>query len=243
MAFRVAVGVLTYNALDFDRVGLLEQTLRSVERAFPRADRYVLDNGSTDGTGDVLAELTGGEHAVWSWYRMLPRTYAMGGKIKPRTTPGAGQNRLVEQMWPVVYCPYDIIVLSDDDMLWHEGAQDKLKRFFVDAPDDVELVSGFLEPEWPWNTVRGVVEAGGVRGLWRDNAPGCAWAFKPPFWRNFGPMDEELGQDVKACKRVIAAGLRVVQLDLAEHKGWGHSTIGNEAIKASTPLDREKWGV
>jgi hypothetical protein len=32
-------------------------------------------------------------------------------------------------------------------------------------------------------------------------------------------------------------------MDLADHIGWEASTHGNEAIKDSKPLDRDKWGV
>jgi len=224
---RVAFSVLTFNALDFDRVDLLTETLSSGATAFSTADRIVLDNGSSDGTEDVLREAAVG-------YRVV-RNH---GSVR---SPGAGRNVLLSHL---DLDAYDLVVVSDDDMRWHPDAQAKLVAFFRDAPEDVVLCSAYLEPEWAHNTVRGTVDAGGVRGLVRDNAPACAWAFRPSFWRSFGPLLEDpKGEDTDACKRVLKAGQRMVQFDLADHLGWGNSSLGNASILSGKPIDKAPWGL
>lgn len=250
---RFAVGLLTHRVIDFDRVELLEQTVRSIERAFPSATLYAFDNGSSDGTWDVLRETCGRENA--SRWLMCNRVG------DDSAVPGAGRNALVRIMsvgddivafaeedqirWGrSVHSVPEIIVLSDDDMVWHEGAEDQLARFFAAAPEDVVLVTGFVEPDFPHATPREAVEYGGVRGVMRDNAPGCAWAFRPSFWREYGPIPEILiGCDSRTCDRVKSDGKRMVALRLADHAGLGRSSLGNSLGKMFPPLDGAKWGV
>jgi len=138
-------------------------------------------------------------------------------------------------------------VWSDDDMLWKPGAEQKLGAFWgapASERDNVAIVSGLLEPVWHWNTPRSTVEAGGVRVLVRDSCPGAAWSFNNP--RMVWPLDNghaTFGYDYKACGRLRESGLKVAQIDLADHLGWEASTHGNDALKDSKPLDRQHWGV
>lgn len=224
----ITLGLLTHRVIDFDRADLLAQTMRSAERAFPSASLWVLDNGSSDGTWDVLKEVASDR---WILLR-VPST-------EP-SPPGLGRNRLVEYMG----LKGDLVVLSDDDMVWQEGAEDRLARFFAAAPEDVALVSGFVEPDFAHATPREAVEYGGVRGVVRDNAPGCAWAFRPSFWAKYGPMPETpIGEDSEVCARVRADGKRMVSLRLAEHAGLGRSSLGNCAGRVAPPFDGERWGI
>ncbi len=241
MGVMFAVGVLTHNAIATGRFELLEGTIASLRVAFPGCEPLVLDNGSTDGTAEYVAELPGGVAYV---------------PDDGNTTPGRGENQLVKRL--LLATPglpdaftiggravggADIIVCSDDDMSWHPGADDVLRRFWAEAPEDIVLLSGLLEPVWDWNTPRGIVEAGGVRALWRDSAPNAALTFRAADWKKFGPFEETFGQDHKACVAIRERGGRVAQVDLADHAGWGYSSWGNEAIKGARKLDREKWGV
>jgi len=224
----ITLGLLTHRAIDFDRVELLEASVRSIERALPTARLYGLDNGSSDGTWDVLKDVTSHRWAL------------LGAPSTEPSPPGRGRNRLVEYMG----LAGDLLVLSDDDMIWHEGAEDKLTRFFAAAPDDVALVSGFVEPDFAHATPRAAVEYGGVRGVVRDNAPGCCWAFRPAFWREFGPQPETpIGEDTEVCGRVLTAGRRMVTIRLAEHLGLGRSSLGNCAGRVAPAFDAARWGV
>lgn len=224
-----ALGLLTYNVIDYDRAELLEHTVRSIERAFPTASLYALDNGSSDGTHEVLWSVC--SSIRWVRLRWPPAT---------GSTPARGRNTLMGYLRQAA----DVTVLSDDDMLWHEEAEDKLARFFAAAPGDVALVSGFIEPDFAHATPREAVEYGGVRGVARDNAPGCAWAFRRSFWAKYGPMPEvPLGEDTAVCERVRADGKRMVSLRLADHAGLGKSSLGNCAGRVAPPFDGERWGV
>jgi hypothetical protein len=251
---KCCVGVMTYEPVRQLRLELLEETLQSIETAFPGALLCVIDNGSEDGTDAALLDRV----IRTRWNTRIYRRSDTEGWPTDNFTPGMGRNRLMGFMdnvccdaWGVNYCSElhgeTFFVWSDDDMLWKPGAEEKLAAFWG-APreerDDVVLLSGFLEPVWHWNTPRRVVEAGGVRVLVRDSCPGAAWGFENP--RMVWPMGEDVAQfgyDYKTCCRLRKAGCSVAQLDLADHLGWECSSHGNEAIADSKPLDREKWGV
>jgi hypothetical protein len=246
---KCAVGVTTHNVLAGLRIDLLEQTIRSIEKAFPDAVLCLLDNGSTDGTDCLVQNLTTNRWRT---------TTAAGLWGRTNFTPGMGRNRLGTFMdkvccdqWGVNYdsklAGEHFFVWSDDDMLWKDGAQDKLSRFWGATPQEREqiaILGGFLEPVWHWNTPRRTVEAGGVRVLVRDSCPGAAWSFNN--LRVVTPLtlsEATFGYDHKTCLRLAKENIPVAQMDLADHLGWDASTHGNEAIRDSKPLDREKWGV
>lgn len=223
------------------RMDLFEETIRTVEAEFCLSDAQrlpnsqllvstpfrVLDNGSTDGTQEVVRDLDKGRGILYK-------------SPDGNTSPGRGENILVREL--LKFEP-EIVVCSDDDMRWKAGAKQKLQQFWQDAPEDVILVSGLLEPEWHWNTPREVVEAGGVRVLIRDSAPNAAWSFRAKDVETIFPLKENFGQDYEACVRLRKQGYRVGQLDLADHIGWGYSTNGNNAIEDARPLDRQYWNI
>jgi hypothetical protein len=141
----------------------------------------------------------------------------------------------------------EALVCSDDDVVWKADAASFLADWMAEAPEDVAVLSGLLEPEWSWNTVRGVVDSGGRRALWRDSAPGAAWCYRRRHMGLIFPIGEvlreDLGEDYEACLKLRAAGYRVAQADLAEHVGVGRSTHGNASETWAKPLDRARWGV
>lgn len=220
------IGVLTHNAIVNLRFDLLQATIESLRIAFPDSSIVILDNGSTDGTG--------------AWVEMQSDGYVYVAE-DGNHTPGRGENMLIQRL--LDRGPADLVVLSDDDMYWLPDAAECLANFWPEAPKDLMIVSGLLEPVWHWNTPREVIEAGGERVLVRDSAPNAAWTFPPDRWSEIGPLIDDFGQDYEACVRLRAKGLRVAQTDLAEHRGWGYSTHGNEANKDGKPLDRKRWGV
>jgi hypothetical protein len=263
------------------RFELLEQTVRSIEKAFPLSELFLIDNGSTDGSWEAVGELLGKKgiecrectrihadmHGIYPpWEKTPPEwgeppgmfqrgrwhTVRGGGGPRGNVTPGAGRHRLQRVMWehlqdrPSAATHPPFWVWSDDDMLWKPDAEAKLRRFYAEKPNDIAVVSGLLEPVWHWNAPRETVEAGGVRVLVRDSAPGAAWTFAgyrvvplglPAYWC--------FGYDYEACKYLRAHGQKVAQIDLADHIGWECSTHGNDADQHidGRPLDRERWGV
>jgi hypothetical protein len=282
--YKCTLGVMTHNPLSTLRFELLERTLRSLGEAFPDAERKVLlDNGSDDGSFDALISEDCPFTAGWEIIK----------RVGKNTTPGAGRNAMMEVLlgqWPPPVPP-EIIVFSDDDMLWRPGAQKTLTKLWGHhrCPDDLAIVSGLLEPDYPWNKPIEVVEVGWptfddddvaaadpspVRVLVRESAPAAAWTFV------HGGCHHGLAPHYYACKHLAEPGvewyrshingrrtvfvddfgydteycrwlrdrehpLRVGQLDLAEHIGWGCSTHGNDAVNdvRAKPLDREKWRV
>jgi len=237
------------------RFELLEQTVRSIEKAFPTSELFLLDNGSTDGSWDAVEELLGPkgiECAECGRVQQRGRWHVNNkpGEPEGNYTPGAGYHRLYYHMFGhtqggQAVAPY--WVWSDDDMLWRPGAEEKLRLFWAEAPKSIAIVSGLLEPVWHWNTPRETVEYGGVRALVRDSAPGAAWTFGRTCPIPIPCRSElhDFGCDYESCKLLRSRGFKVAQMDLADHIGWGYSTHGNDANEHvdGRPLDREKWGV
>lgn len=206
---RVAIAVRTWNALEHGRGAMLERTLESLRAGGHPFELILFDNGSTDGTAELVA--------------------ARGGTLGPETggknTSGKGMNRAIELA--LAQAP-DLLVFSDDDIEWHPGFLAHLVQFWCYAPHDLVLVSGFVEHRWRHNAIRGTIDCGPVRALVRETAPGGAWSFPAAHWRWIGPLESGMEADWEACLRLRAAGFRLAQMDLAVHLGAGRSTWGNE---------------
>lgn len=239
---KIAVGVMTHNPMSGLRTELVERTLKSVAKAFPSVQSLVFDNGSTDGSAHWLTEMATALGAV-TYINIKDPTPA-------NTTPGAGRLRMWKSLWPWHQEKNpeaaDIVVMSDDDMEWKEGAEEKLIQVWSQAPADIAIIGGLLEPLYHWNTPRETVACGLTNVLVRDSCPGAAWSFRVPDWGIIRPhIVEDFGYDHRACLALRKDGYRVAQIDLAEHIGWGFSTHGNEADRHpdARPLDRERWQV
>lgn len=241
----LAVGIRTYKAVTYLRHDLLRQTAQSAAIAFPGCPIGVFDVGSDDGSADLDVTITVGEvTAVGSPWSLVPED--------GNHTPGNATLLIAERLREL---SPQIMVISDDDMAWKPGAVEKLRKFWLHAPDDVVIVSGLLEdlfalPEPDdqqrkyWNEPFEVIEAGGVKALSRASVPGCAWSFRIRHLRLLRSLIEpKWGYDYDCCKKLVEGGYRVAAMDLATHEGWEFSTHGNEAIEKAKPLDRERWGI
>lgn len=218
---RVAVGVLTHNVFTHDRQHLLLDTLRSLKQTSEPFDLYIVDNASTDGTQNFVEQLGG---------------YA--SKTMPSTC-GHGMNVTLD----IISANADLCVFSNDDIAWKPGYLETLKAFWSDAPNDLLICSGHLEPEYPWNTPREVVQHGGIKALVRDTAPGGTWTFRAKHRSVIGRIPETAGiDDVPTCERLRASGYRVAQMDVATHAGEDKSSWGNGSYMLAKPLD-PKWGM
>lgn len=218
---RVVAAVLTHNAKRYGRDMLLRDTLRSLAEA----DRVLLvDNGSSDGMADWVAQVGG------FCYQPADRV----------TTCGRGMNVTIT----MAAADADVVVFSNDDIVWRPGWRARVQSFWEHAPDDVAIMSGLLEPDFPWNQPRATVEYGGVRGLVRETVPGGAWTLMAANWSIIGPVPEKAGwDDVPTCRRMNQLGWRNVAVDLADHAGVELSTWGNGSQKFAKPLNREAWGL
>lgn len=243
----VVVCILTYKPVATLRVELLERTLKSIRKAFPNSNWCIINNGGND--VEVISELA--------------RTYLGDGQWNiacfvpsGNGSPGAGRNEIVSIMHSI-HVP-DLVVMSDDDMEWDIGAEDKLRQLWF-GPEANEgdsryvgglrapaIISGLLEPDYEWNKPVCTTVINGIAVLERESAPGAAWTFrtrkdergKPP-WPGISEdylasgtkriFIDDFGEDYEYCKSLRARGRRVAQIDLAKHIGWGHSTHGNEA--------------
>jgi glycosyltransferase involved in cell wall biosynthesis len=185
-------------------------------------ERIVITNGSTDGTQDVVKELGGivddTDSRIW---------YGMQTGIDEAIRRGG-----------------DLILFTADDITYKDGWADRLAAFWEDAPDEVRLCSLILEPQYPWNTIRGTLEAGGERAILRDSVGGCSWSFRAKDWPDIGPLPQvQPGEDIPVCNKLIERGDYIAQIDLGDHVGEAHSAWGNQSHLHAVPLDRERWKI
>ena len=231
------VAITTFNPMASLRTEMLRTTVQSVDLAFPRAKKLLLDNGSSDLSMYLYEELM----EVYPQWGLLFNMASDGN-----TTPGRGRNVIMQHVREQLGDPADghVVVFSDDDMRWHTFAQETIESFWSQAPKDVAILGGLLEPEYRHNTPRETIEHGGVRALVRDSTPGASWSFLYQEWhRAIGPVIDDFGYDTRCCEKLKKKGLKVAQMELAEHIGYGVSTHGNEQAMWTRPLDRDKWGV
>lgn len=223
---RIAVCVLTYEQIANQRQSLFRQTIRSLrDRADHPFDLFVVDNGSRDGTADIVRDLGG--HC----YTGTNTTSGHGTNLCARIAQGSGA---------------DICVLSDDDMIWHPGWDTALGDWWAHAPASIKLTGCHLEPEYPWNTIRTTIDVNGRRGLIRASTGAASWSYRNTDWPLIGPIPQarQGWGDVPACQRLEARGYQIAQIDLATHAGGDVSTWGNGSSDLDrNPLDRDRWGL
>jgi hypothetical protein len=218
---RVAAAILTFDIYRTGREALFHTTLHSLTADLPDA-MTVVTAGSTDGTAEMVQNL--------------------GGIIDPsRSEIWYGMTVAIE--WCVQQAP-DIVLFSNDDILYAPDWRPRLTAFWEAAPVDLLLVSLIVEPSWPWNAVYDARTIGSERVLLRENAPAAAWSFRAADWERIGPMPKQrYGGDVRVSTRVRRNGFHLGQLELAQHLGEARSSWGNGAWKSAEPLDRVRWGL
>lgn len=216
---KLAIAMLTWN-----RKALFERTYNSLERPASWAHTMtILDQGSNDGTAQIVERLHGAVNAS-------------------NTGFGAGMNKVVGMA--LAHEP-DIVLFTADDYEYRPEALPALMAFWQGAPQNVALACCDLEHNYPWNQPRGVLQVGEQRALIRATLPGANWSFRAADWDMIGPMREVTGdgEDLEICHRLTTAGYTLCALDLAEHVGERLSSWGNGSWKIAEPLDRAKWGV
>lgn len=235
---KVAVGILCWNQDDSQRADLFDACYASVIEARPDV-LVVADNGSTDGSVERLADLPG--------YVRFPK---LAGTPHGNTC-GYGMNKLAATL---LGTGADIIVMTNDDIVWQPDAFDRLRKVWEEVPDDVAIISGLLEPVFalpntePWNKVYGVADVAGEQLVFRKSAPGGAWTFRAKDFPLIFPVSTFPGvDDVPACHRLIQQQKGVAALDLAENAGIDASTWNNGSYQhfMVQPLDEMKaqWGL
>ena len=219
---KIGVGVLTWNHRATGREQMFYDTLLSLTNGGLPVDVVVVTNGSTDGTQDTVRRLGGIVDDTDSriWY---------------------GMQRAIET---VIERGADVVLFTADDIVYADGWATRLAAFWQDAPDEVKLCSLILEPMYPWNTIRGTLDAGGLRAILRDSVGGCSWSFRAADWPTIGPLPHVMpGEDLVVCQKLISQGYYIAAVDLGEHVGEKHSAWLNESWKYAIPLDRERWGI
>ncbi len=213
---------LTFNHKKTGREQMFYDTLLSLTRGDVPVEIITVTNGSTDGTEAVVRRLNGlvddTDSRIW---------YGMTIGIEEAIRRGA-----------------DIVLFTADDITYYDGWADRLITFWRDAPDEVKLCSLLLEPVYPWNTIRGTLDAGGLRALLRDSVGGCSWSFRARDWPVIGPLPQVMpGEDLAVCQKLVSQGYYLAAVELGDHVGEAHSAWGNQSHLHAQPIDRERWGI
>lgn len=214
---KVAVCVLTYN-----RIGMLVRTLGSLKNTGYPYIPILVDNGSTDGSAEMVSGLggvcnTSGNH-----------------------TTGRGMNIAIEE---ALRHEPDIILFSADDFQYRKGFIERIVSFWQDAPEDVVMASCYLEPLWGWNKVISINTAGGQRYAIRTSIPGSNWSFRASDVSKIFPVPEKTGgEDLSTCERLRQQRYRLAALDLVIHIGEEESAWGNQSWTYAQPLDKQLLG-
>lgn len=218
---KVTAGILTWNPVETGRKDLLNRTYASL---VDQADETIIfDNGSTDG------------------YNLAGIRFDTLKGFPPGNTCGYGMNKIAASLRDTT----DIVVMSNDDMIWHSNAVNILKDIWDDPPDDLKIVSGLVEPTFsfpnmiPWNKPIGIFELAGHKLLSRRSVPGGAWTYQTADHDLIFPVSTFPGvDDVPACHKLTDAGRLVACMPLADHEGIGMSTWGNGSERFQIePLD------
>ncbi len=220
---KIAVGMLSHNPIANMRFDLFEQTKKSLQVAFPDDPMLVFGNGCTDGSEDfcdVNYISTDGDHS-----------------------PGRGCRELGDHLYRT---GAELLVMSDDDMIWRPEARETLVQFWLDGSLEFRtaILCAYLEPDFSWSKPLRTIDVGGVRAIVRESAPSCAWTLNRSKWmiiRNL--IEDGFGHDFKVCQEIRASNFEVAQIDLATHAGWGRSTYGNSANPDTKSINRKLWGV
>jgi glycosyltransferase involved in cell wall biosynthesis len=231
---RLAAGILCHNQIQYERRELFLESYRSVVSAGPD-HLLVADNGSTDGTTE--------------WIEKMPEGVVWKG---PLSTCGYGMNKLAATL-KARFQP-DIIVLSNDDIIWNEDAFTVLREVWEHAPEDLAVVSGLLEPTFaipgqePWNLPTDTLKADGHLLLVRNSVPGGAWSVGKHYDKVFPVFSTKPGiDDVPACRNLTRLGYRVAAIDLAVNAGIEKSTWSNASYQRFIvdPAEKvkETWGL
>lgn len=217
MGCKLAIAVLTYNRLDMFR-----RTVNSLESAADLYPVVVVDNGSTDGTAQLVKIYNG-----------------FCNETDDHST-GYGMNLAIAKA--LEHDPEYVLFTADDyvyDDDWHE----KLLLFWESASPKIKLASCHLEPVYGWNTITGGGHIRGVPYITRLTLPGSNWTFRAADWPLIGPIPHQTGgEDHIICNRLIKDGYELAALDLAAHIGEKHSAWGNKSWESAQPLDRPAYG-
>lgn len=201
---KVVAGVLTWQQYQLNRHDLFVETVRSLSGVDAL---FLVDNGSTDGTAEYVRGL--------------------GGYVNTTgpTSCGYGMN-LVAAI--CARAAADIVIFSNDDIVWAPGAVEQLRDIWAVMPPDVKIVSGLLQPTYFWN--RPVSKEGPV--LIRETVSGGAWTYRAGDYPLIFPVPiQPGGDDVPTCRRLNSLGYRVGAVDLASHVGEERSSWGNVSYR------------
>jgi len=205
-----------------------DEWLRQVVEALGEADEVLIfDHQSEDGSDELVRELGG---VLWKHddgNRTIGRAMNLGHQA---AADAAG--------------PDGLVVTAQDDIVWRPGWRERLQGFWEEAPDDVGIVCGLLEPDFPWAAPLEPVTAGGLSGVSRLTVPGSAWTYRGRMWATMRWANEVApSHDMPICAQVRQAGLRLVAVDLADNLGAHASTWGNASYGGVRPLNRARWGL
>jgi GT2 family glycosyltransferase len=240
----VSVVVVSHNTLDLTKLCLYSLLGNT---GHPELEVVVVDNGSTDGSGEYLSTLAtrrGELHVI-------------------RNDSNRGFATAVNQ--GVTEASGGILILLNSDCIvppgWLGGLSPHLQDPRLGAVGPVtNRIGNEAQVETDYATYRGFLEEAGRRGQLNGRAFEAAtltmfcFAFRKHVFDEIGPLDErfEVGllEDDDYCRRLRAAGYRLlIAEDVLVHH-FGEASFGNlfasggysAILESNKRLYEEKWG-
>ena len=203
---KLSVALAAYNGEAY-----IEEQLNSILQNLGEGDELIVsDDGSTDGTRDIVRDLA-----------------AADGRVKLIDGPQKGLIKNFEHA--IAACNGDVVFLSDQDDVWHADKAETVLACFEETGaalvlHDAQMTDNerhVLSPSF--FAFRGS-RAGYAKNWWKNSYIGCCMAFKKelldvalPFDDRIPMHDQWLG--LLAEKRGNVAFLQKVLLDYRRHEG------------------------
>lgn len=203
---KLSVALAAYNGEAY-----IEEQLNSILQTLGEGDEIIVsDDGSTDGTRDIVRDLA-----------------AADGRVKLIDGPQKGLIKNFEHA--IAACDGDVVFLSDQDDVWHADKVEAVLACFEETGavlvlHDAQMTDNerhVLSPSF--FAFRGS-RAGYAKNLWKNSYIGCCMAFKKellpvalPFDDRIPMHDQWLGLLAEKCGSV--AFLQKVLLDYRRHEG------------------------
>jgi dolichol-phosphate mannosyltransferase len=230
---RALVIVPTYNEI----ANVAEVVRRLFDAAGDRVDLLVVDDGSPDGTGDLVEQLAQGPQAI----HLIRRP----GKLGLGTAYITGFTWAIERF-------YEAVVEMDADLSHDPGDVPRL----LDALESADLVIGsrYVPGGWVenWGRLRRALSAGGnlYARAWmgwpvRDATAGFR-AYRTSFIQGLDLAtvhSEGYGFQIEMTRRVFRSGGRIVEIPITfVERIRGHSKMSRRIV-AEALWDVTRWGL
>lgn len=172
---RVSVAMVTYNGENYVR----EQIETILEAMGEQDELLISDDGSKDGTGEILREFAGKDERI----RLLKG-------------PGCGVKRNVDHV--LRECSGKYVFLTDQDDIWKPEKIERVLETFAEKGCDLVVHDAVVCGEDAKTVIRDSFYSlkdsgnGALKNIWRNTYMGCCMAFRRELLEKVLPIPENI---------------------------------------------------